>query len=111
MYVLRILQLASLLLLASFGMADAKDLSTLQSAVTYARDDMEKAQAAHETNTQSVARQQQVVEERKKQLADESKKLEKMQQDTGRSLKQCPVCHEGRMVEVELLAPSFPDTS
>jgi hypothetical protein len=30
---------------------------------------------------------------------------------TGRSLKQCPVCEHGRMVEVEILAPAFPDTS
>jgi putative transposase/transposase-like zinc-binding protein len=33
------------------------------------------------------------------------------EQLTGRSLKECPVCHEGRMVEVELLAPAFADTS
>jgi hypothetical protein len=30
---------------------------------------------------------------------------------TGRSLKQCPVCQHGRMVEVETLPPAFPDTS
>jgi Putative transposase len=33
------------------------------------------------------------------------------EQLTGRSLKQCPVCHQGRMVEVEILAPTFGDTS
>jgi hypothetical protein len=30
---------------------------------------------------------------------------------TGRSLKQCPVCQQGRMVEVEILAPTLVDTS
>ncbi len=33
------------------------------------------------------------------------------EQLTGRSLKQCPVCHQGRMVEVEILAPTSGDTS
>jgi hypothetical protein len=33
------------------------------------------------------------------------------EQLTGRSLRQCPVCHEGRMVEVEILAPAPADTS
>jgi len=33
------------------------------------------------------------------------------EQLTGRSLKQCPVCHQGRMVEVEILAPAFGDSS
>jgi len=33
------------------------------------------------------------------------------EQLTGRSLKQCPVCHQGRMIEVEILAPAFGDTS
>ena len=33
------------------------------------------------------------------------------EQLTGRSLKECPVCHEGRMIEVELLAPAVADTS
>ena len=33
------------------------------------------------------------------------------EQLTGRSLRQCPVCHQGRMVEVEILAPAFRDTS
>lgn len=33
------------------------------------------------------------------------------EQLTGRSLRQCPVCQQGRMVEVELLAPAFRDTS
>jgi len=69
-------------------LVDAKDLSTLQSAVTYAREDMEKAKAAHEANNQEVVRQQQIVEERKKQLAEESKRLEKAKNNTIASQKQ-----------------------
>lgn len=68
--------------LAFPALADARDLSVLQSAVTYARNDMEKAKAAHETNTQEVVRQQQVVEAQKKQLAEESKRLEKAKNNT-----------------------------
>lgn len=64
------------------ALADARDLSVLQSAVTYARNDMEKAKAAHETNTQEVARQQQIVEAQKKQLAEETKRLEKAKNNT-----------------------------
>ena len=33
------------------------------------------------------------------------------EQLTGRSLKQCPVCQQGRMVEVEILARTFGDSS
>lgn len=33
------------------------------------------------------------------------------EQLTGHSLRQCPVCQQGRMVEVEILAPAFRDTS
>ncbi|PYS11448.1 MAG: IS91 family transposase, partial [Acidobacteria bacterium] len=28
---------------------------------------------------------------------------------TGSSLRQCPICHEGRMVVVEILAPVVPE--
>lgn len=69
------------------ALADARDLSVLQSAVTYARDDMEKAKAAHEANTQEVVRQQQIVEAQKKQLAEESKRLEKAKNNTVASQK------------------------
>lgn len=68
-------------------LADARDLSVLQSAVTYARDDMEKAKTTHETNTQEVVRQQQIVEAQKKQLAEESKRLEKAKNNTVASQK------------------------
>lgn len=63
-------------------MVEAKDLSALQSAVTYAREDMEKAQAEQAANTQAVTQQQRIVDERKKQLAAETLLLEKAQKDT-----------------------------
>ena len=63
-------------------LVEAKDLSVLQTAASYAREDMEKAKAAHEANTQEVARQQRIIEERKKQLAEESKQLEKAKNNT-----------------------------
>ena len=68
-------------------LADAKDLSVLQSAANYAREDMEKARAAHEANTQEVVQQQRLVEERKKQLAEENKRLEKAKNNTVASQK------------------------
>ncbi|MDD2913901.1 MAG: hypothetical protein PHP70_01140 [Gallionella sp.] len=68
-------------------LAEARDLSVLQSGVTYARDDMEKAQAAHEANIQEVARQQKIVEEHKKQLDEENKRLGKAKNNTVASQK------------------------
>jgi hypothetical protein len=44
-------------------------------------------------------------EQRQEDYADLFERL------TGRSLKQCPLCQHGRMVEVETLAPAVPDTS
>lgn len=72
---------------AFFNWAEARDLSVLQSGVTYAREDMDKAQAAHEANIQEVARQQHIVEEHKKQLAEDSKRLEKARNNTVASQK------------------------
>lgn len=90
MSVLRILQVACIISFVFIGsqIAEARDMATLQSAVTYARDGMEKAKADHEANTLAATQQQRIVEERKKQLADESKKLEKAQKDTDRAWKQ-----------------------
>jgi hypothetical protein len=45
--------------------AEAKDVSPLQTAVTLAREDMDKAKNEHEANAQAVTQQQQVVAERK----------------------------------------------
>jgi len=66
---------------------EAKDLSLLQAAVTYAREDMEKAKTGHEANMQEATRQQRIVDERKKQLAEESKQLEKAKSNTSASQK------------------------
>ncbi len=69
-------------------LAEAKDISTLQTALTLAREDMEKAKDKHEANAQAVTQQQRIVTERKKQLADESRQLDKMQKDTKRAFEQ-----------------------
>lgn len=69
------------LMLVFAPMAEAKDLSVLQSAVTYAREDMEKAKAEQDANAQAVTQQQRIVDERKKQLADDTRLLEKAQKD------------------------------
>jgi len=81
--VLRIHQLGCIvsLVFVFAHLAEARDLSVLQSAVTYAREDMEQAQAEQEANAQTVTQQQRIVEERKKQLAAETKLLEKAKKD------------------------------
>jgi len=61
---------------------NARDLSVLQTAASYAREDMEKAKAAYEADSKEAARQQQIVENLKKQLAEESKRLEKAKNNT-----------------------------
>lgn len=62
-------------------LAEARDISTIQTALTLAREDMEKAKDKHEANVQAVIQQQRTIAERKKQLADESRQLDKMQKD------------------------------
>ncbi|MFZ2301583.1 MAG: hypothetical protein WAW10_06915 [Gallionella sp.] len=66
----------------------AKDLPALQSAVTYAREDMDKAKTTHEANSQEVVRLQQIIETQKKQLAEENKRLEKAKNNAAASEKQ-----------------------
>jgi len=68
--------------------AEANDISTLQTSLTLAREDMETAKEKHEADVQAVTQQQQVVAERKKQLADDNRQLEKMQTDTRQSWEQ-----------------------
>ena len=84
MQVLRIYQISCIipLIFAFAHITEAKDLSVLQSAATYAREDMEKAKAEQDANAQAVTQQQSIVEERKKQLAAEIKLLEKAQKNT-----------------------------
>lgn len=69
-------------------LAEAKDISTLQTALTLAREDMEKAKDKHEANVQAANQQQRIIAERKKQLADESRQLDQMQKDTKRAWEQ-----------------------
>ena len=83
MQVLRIYQISCIipLVFAFAHVTEAKDLSVLQSAATYAREDMEKAKAEQDANAQAVIQQQRIVDERKKQLAAEIKLLEKAQKN------------------------------
>ncbi len=69
-------------------LAEAMDISALQTALSLARENMEKAKDEHEANAKAVSKQQQIVEERKKQLTDESNQLDKMQKDTKRAWQQ-----------------------
>ena len=69
-------------------LAEAKDISTLQTAVALAREDMDKVKNKHEADAQAVTQQQQVVAERKKQLAEENSQLGKMQKDTKQAWEQ-----------------------
>jgi chromosome segregation ATPase len=63
-------------------LAVAADISTLQTALSLVRENMEKAKDKHDAKTKAVTQQQGIVAERKKQLADESRQLEQMQKET-----------------------------
>ena len=78
----------AVLLLAFSHTVEAKDMVTLQTAVSYAWKDMEKAKAEHDASVQTANQQRQIVEERKKQLDEESKRLDDAQKDTARAWKQ-----------------------
>ena len=62
--------------------AEAADVSTLQTALALARENMEKAKTKQDADQQAIAQQQKIVAARKKELADETAKLEKMQKDS-----------------------------
>lgn len=63
-------------------LAEATDISTLQTALELARGDMDKAKDKHEADTKAVTQQQHVITEQKQQLADSNSQLDKMQKDT-----------------------------
>lgn len=67
---------------------NVKDLSTLQSAVTYARDNMDKAKAAHQADVQEVERQQQIVADKKKELEEQTRQLNEAQKAADQSSQQ-----------------------
>ena len=77
----------SLVCIAS-SLVEAKDINTLQTALTLAREDMEKAKYKHESNAQAVTQQQQIIAERKKQLTDEIRQLDQMQKDMKQAWRQ-----------------------
>ena len=66
----------------------AGDISTLQTALALAQDNMEQAKSKRETTAQAIVHQQRVVEEQKKQLAEANKRLEKMQLDNKQASEQ-----------------------
>jgi hypothetical protein len=89
MSLLRVGQSVSIILLCIFShLAEAKDISTLQTALALAREDMEKAKDKHDASAQAVVQQQRIVAERKKQLADENRQLDKIQKDTKKAFEQ-----------------------
>jgi septal ring factor EnvC (AmiA/AmiB activator) len=67
------------ILCALSQIAKAGDISTLQTALALAQDNMEQAKIKRESTAQAIVHQQRVVEEQKKQLAEANKRLEKMQ--------------------------------
>jgi len=56
----------------------AGDISTLQTALALAQDNMEQAKSKRDSTAQFIIRQQRVVEEQKKQLDEANKRLEKI---------------------------------
>lgn len=72
----------------SSHLAEARDITTLQTALALAQDDMEKAKNKHEASAQAFARQKLVVEEQKRQLAEGTKLLEKIQMDNKQASEQ-----------------------
>lgn len=89
MHLLRIQSLCIISLICIFSnLAEAKDISTLQTALSLARENMEQAKSKHEADVQSVTQQKQIVEQRKKQLADESSRLDQMQKDAKQAWEQ-----------------------
>lgn len=60
---------------------EAADISTLQTALALARDNMDQAKAKQDADLQAIAQQQKIVAARKKELADETARLEKMQKN------------------------------
>ncbi len=77
---------AAVLFLTAAG--EVKDLSILQAAVTYTRDNMERAQAAHDADAQDVQRQQQIVADKKKELEEQTRQLDEAQKNAEQSQQQ-----------------------
>lgn len=63
------------------SLAEAADVSVLQTALSLARDEMDAAQRKHDASAQAVAQQQKIVARRKAQLAEENRRLEALQKD------------------------------
>jgi hypothetical protein len=70
-----------LLICVFSSLAEGADISTLQTALSLVREDMEKTKSEHDAQVKAITEQQRIVAERKRQLADESSQLEKMQKN------------------------------
>ena len=79
----RVLSVTCLLVAANGSVPTAKaaDVSTLQTALALAQENMERAKSKQDASLQAVAQQQKIIAARKKELADETARLEKMQKD------------------------------
>ena len=62
-------------------LVEAKDMSTLQTALTLAQEEVDKAKGKHEASEQAVVQQKQVVEDQAKQLAEGKKQLENLKME------------------------------
>lgn len=63
------------------SLAEAADVSVLQTALSLARDEMDVAQRKHDASAQAVAQQQKIVAQRKAQLTEENRRLEALQRE------------------------------
>ena len=81
-----ILGASAVMLLAAA--ADFKDLSTLQTAATYARDNLDRTEARHRDDVREVQRQQQIVADKKKELDDQMRQLSEAQKNAEQSQQQ-----------------------
>lgn len=68
--------LAVILLLAGVPVAQAKDVSAQQAGLNYALQNLERAEAEYKADSNRVSETEKVIEQKKKQLAEEQKKAE-----------------------------------
>ena len=66
----------ALLICAVVPAASAKDVSAQQAGLNYALQQMEKTEAEYKSDAQKVADTEKVIEQKKRQLAEEQKKAE-----------------------------------
>ena len=62
-------------------LVESKDMSTLQTALTLAQEEVDKAKEQHEASEQAVVHQKQIVEDQAKQLAESNKLLDNLKME------------------------------